>query len=78
MPLNDLTKNIDDLGPEIILNLKVVDAYRYPQAAVFFYNDLLQSTLSKYGWADRLEPTRLSTLINPDDNEMNMGETEED
>ena len=29
-PLDDFVANIDDLGPELILNLKLIDMYRYP------------------------------------------------
>ena len=32
----------DDLGPEIILNLKWLDAYRYSPNSVYLYLDLLQ------------------------------------
>ena len=30
IPLDAIVTAIDDLGPELILNLKAIDAYRYP------------------------------------------------
>ena len=34
-PFDHYVPSIDDLGPEIILNLKLVNAYRYSQAGVY-------------------------------------------
>lgn len=39
--LTNLVSSEDDLGPELILNLKVLDTYRYNQKAVFYYLDLV-------------------------------------
>ena len=55
IPLDAIVTAIDDLGPELIMNLKAIDAYRYPQSAVFLYQDLLQSILLKHCWQNELE-----------------------
>ena len=39
--LTNLVSSEDDLGPEIILNLKWLDTYRYNQKAVYYYLDLV-------------------------------------
>lgn len=41
----------DDLGPEVILNLKTLDVYRYHQKNVYYYLDLLQMMRDRYSWA---------------------------
>ena len=46
----DLVSSEDDLGPEIILNLKWLDVYRYQQKAVFLYLDLIQQIKERYSW----------------------------
>ena len=40
----------DDLGPEVILNLKWLDTYRYNQKSIFYYLDLVQELKERYNW----------------------------
>ena len=40
-PLETFVTAIDDLGPELILNLRQIDVYRHPQSLTFLYYDLL-------------------------------------
>ena len=47
--------SIDDLGPEIILNLKKLKTYRYKQEGAFLYFDLLKSILLKHRWMNRFK-----------------------
>lgn len=49
-PLDGFVTSIDDLGPEIILNLRLIDTYRYPSSAAYLYYDLLQSILFRHCW----------------------------
>ena len=57
--LQSFVSSEDDLGPEIILNLKWLDAYRYQQKAVFYYLDLLQLMKERYSWNHLLaNPTK--------------------
>ena len=40
----------DDLGPEIILNFKWLDAYRYNQKSIYYFMDLVQAIKERYHW----------------------------
>ena len=39
--LSDLVTDEDDLGPELVMNVKWLDAYRYPSETVYLYLDLI-------------------------------------
>ena len=58
IPLSSYVSSEDDLGPEVILNLKWLDAYRYPQKAVYLYMDVLQKLKEKHNWRRFLENPR--------------------
>ena len=48
--LTNLVSSEDDLGPEVILNLKWLDTYRYNQKSIFYYLDLVQELKERYNW----------------------------
>ena len=50
-PLSQFVNDEDDLGPEVIMNLKWLDAYRYPQQNVYLHQDLVQNLIEHYDWA---------------------------
>ena len=50
-PLEAFVSDEDDLGPEVIMNLKWLDAYRYPQNTVYLLQDLVQTLIERYDWA---------------------------
>ena len=49
--LSSFVNDEDDLGPEVIMNLKWLDAYRYPQQNVYLHQDLVQNLIEHYDWA---------------------------
>lgn len=51
--LQTFVSSEDDLGPEIILNLKWLDAYRYQQIGAYHYYDLVQNIKERFSW-DRI------------------------
>ena len=56
----------DDLGPEMIFNLKWLDPYRYPTSSIFLYLDFLQQNEEIFGWS--------RILNNPTDEAMQKNE----
>ena len=65
LPLSDFVTSEDDLGPEIILNLKWLDAYRYPQKTVYFYLELLQHSREINSWSKILSSSNFEEAIDP-------------
>lgn len=40
----------DDLGPELIMNIKWLDSYRYNPQTLFMYLDIMQEYRNKQSW----------------------------
>ena len=40
----------EDLGPELILNHKYLDSYRYRKSQAYLYDSLMQWTYAQYSW----------------------------
>ena len=78
MPLETFVTAIDDLGPELILNLRQIDVYRHPQSLTFLYYDLLQSILIRHCWENKLDIQRVQTTLNPDENDINFEDSDEE
>jgi hypothetical protein len=48
--IREFVSSEDDLGPEMIMNIKWVEPYRYPSKALYFYLECLQDYRNKYHW----------------------------
>ena len=65
IPLQNFVNSEDDLGPEMIMNLKWLDCYRYEQKSVFLYLSLMQDLKLKYNWSHMLTTAQESDSEDP-------------
>ena len=61
---NEFVQSIDAFGPEICLNLRMVNIYRYRQDSIFLYCDLLKSIVLKHRWMNRFKMKQNAATIN--------------